>query len=336
MRNLERATGAEVLDRTTVILEIFHRHARTREARLQVEIARLSYLAPRLREANGGRRSRARRRRRQGRGRDRARARSPAHPRPHRRAARTSSRTIEREAETRRSARRSETADGRARRLHQRRQVVADARADAATTVYVADKLFATLDTTVRALVPETEPRDPRHRHRRLHQEAAARSGRVVPLHARRGEARPTCCCTWSTPRTPRFAISSRSRARCSREIDAADDTCRPGSCSTRSIASTTTQRAALVAANFPDAIVMSAQGSRRTSRSCTRASSRSSSRACRTRSSSCRTASSATSRCCTSAAACSRSATSPTARTCSVRAPEAVLGAIRRELGGE
>src|SRR4029078_2297389 len=54
-RNLERATGADVLDRTSVILEIFHRHARTREARLQVEIARLKYPAPRLREVGGGR-----------------------------------------------------------------------------------------------------------------------------------------------------------------------------------------------------------------------------------------------------------------------------------------
>ena len=49
-RNLEKATGAEVLDRTGVIVEIFHRHAKSREARLQVEIARLTYVAPRLRE----------------------------------------------------------------------------------------------------------------------------------------------------------------------------------------------------------------------------------------------------------------------------------------------
>src|SRR5690606_504992 len=34
--NLERATGAEVLDRSHVIVEIFHRHAKSREARLQV------------------------------------------------------------------------------------------------------------------------------------------------------------------------------------------------------------------------------------------------------------------------------------------------------------
>jgi GTP-binding protein HflX len=53
-RNLERATGAEVLDRSAVILAIFQRHARSREARLQVEIARLAYMAPRLRESGGG------------------------------------------------------------------------------------------------------------------------------------------------------------------------------------------------------------------------------------------------------------------------------------------
>ena len=52
--NLETATGVDVLDRTAVIVEIFHRHAKTREARLQVEVARLRYLAPRLREAGGG------------------------------------------------------------------------------------------------------------------------------------------------------------------------------------------------------------------------------------------------------------------------------------------
>jgi GTP-binding protein HflX len=53
-RNLERATGAQVLDRTGVIVEIFHRHAHSREAKLQVEIARLKYVSPRLRESSGG------------------------------------------------------------------------------------------------------------------------------------------------------------------------------------------------------------------------------------------------------------------------------------------
>ena len=53
-RNLERATGAQVLDRTGVIVEIFHRHAHSREAKLQVEMARLKYIAPRLRESSAG------------------------------------------------------------------------------------------------------------------------------------------------------------------------------------------------------------------------------------------------------------------------------------------
>ncbi|MEK6662803.1 MAG: GTPase, partial [Pseudomonadota bacterium] len=50
-RNLENEVGCEVMDRTMVILEIFQRHASSRAARAQVEIARLGYMAPRLREA---------------------------------------------------------------------------------------------------------------------------------------------------------------------------------------------------------------------------------------------------------------------------------------------
>ena len=47
-RNLERAWNAKVLDRTGLILEIFGRRARTREGRLQVELAHLSYQKGRL------------------------------------------------------------------------------------------------------------------------------------------------------------------------------------------------------------------------------------------------------------------------------------------------
>lgn len=47
-RNLERAWGAKVLDRTGLILEIFGRRARTREGRLQVELAHLVYQKSRL------------------------------------------------------------------------------------------------------------------------------------------------------------------------------------------------------------------------------------------------------------------------------------------------
>ncbi|MGH9519644.1 MAG: GTPase HflX, partial [Terriglobales bacterium] len=47
-RNLEAATGVRVLARTQLILDIFARHARTREGQLQVELAQLEYLLPRL------------------------------------------------------------------------------------------------------------------------------------------------------------------------------------------------------------------------------------------------------------------------------------------------
>ncbi len=48
IRNLQKEIGKPVLDRTTLILDIFETRARTREAKLQVESARLKYLLPRL------------------------------------------------------------------------------------------------------------------------------------------------------------------------------------------------------------------------------------------------------------------------------------------------
>ena len=48
VRNLEEALGRPVVDRTQVILDIFARRARTREGKLQVELAQLKYLMPRL------------------------------------------------------------------------------------------------------------------------------------------------------------------------------------------------------------------------------------------------------------------------------------------------
>jgi GTP-binding protein HflX len=62
MRNLEKTTGQRVLDRSGLILDIFALHARTRTAQLQVELAQLNYLLPRLtgqwthlsRQAGGG------------------------------------------------------------------------------------------------------------------------------------------------------------------------------------------------------------------------------------------------------------------------------------------
>jgi GTP-binding protein HflX len=48
LRNLESALDLKVIDRTQIILDIFARRARTREGKLQVELAQLTYLLPRL------------------------------------------------------------------------------------------------------------------------------------------------------------------------------------------------------------------------------------------------------------------------------------------------
>jgi GTP-binding protein HflX len=154
-RNLERATGVDVLDRTSVILEIFQRHARTREARLQVEIARLKYLAPRLRESGGGE--------------DRVRGGVGG------KGAGESSLELDR----RRIRDRIAELKGELDQIEGNSQIRRGRRGDLPTValvgytnagksslmraltgseVYVADKLFATLDTTVRVLHPKTQP----------------------------------------------------------------------------------------------------------------------------------------------------------------------------------
>jgi GTP-binding protein HflX len=48
LRNLEKGTECRVIDRTQLILDIFARHARSREGQLQVELAQLNYMLPRL------------------------------------------------------------------------------------------------------------------------------------------------------------------------------------------------------------------------------------------------------------------------------------------------
>jgi len=156
LRNIERATSAaQVLDRTGVIIEIFHRHASSRPARLQVEIARLTYVAPRLRETGGGERQRG------GVG--------------QRGAGESSVELDRRKIRDRISELKAELAaiDDESRTRRARRQEALRValvgytnagksslmRALTGSHVLVADKLFATLDTTVRALWPESRPR---------------------------------------------------------------------------------------------------------------------------------------------------------------------------------
>jgi len=154
-RNLEKATGVDVLDRTSVILEIFQRHAKTREARMQVEVARLRYLAPRLREGSGGG--------------DRVRGGIGGKG-----AGETSLELDRRRIRDRIAEIRHELSqiEGGAKTRRTRRSDLPTValvgytnagksslmRALTGSDVYVADKLFATLDTTVRRLQPPTEP----------------------------------------------------------------------------------------------------------------------------------------------------------------------------------
>jgi GTPase len=151
-RNLERATGTQVLDRTGVIVQIFHRHAHSREAKLQVEMARLQYISPRLRESS------AAGERRQGYGAgesdlelNRRKVRD--------RLAELKEQLddIQRDNDERRSARRDQLRVALVGYTNAGKSSLM--RALTGSEVLVADKLFATLDTTVRALHPEAKPR---------------------------------------------------------------------------------------------------------------------------------------------------------------------------------
>jgi GTPase len=149
--NLKSAFSVEVIDRTGVIVEIFSKHAKTREARLQVEIARLKYLAPRIREGGSSERQ-------QGSG-----------------AGETDieldkRRIRDRIAELKREISLIQKEQGARRKKRSEQPCIALVgytnagksslmRRLTGSDVLVADKLFATLDTTVRALHPETHPK---------------------------------------------------------------------------------------------------------------------------------------------------------------------------------
>ena len=153
LRNVENQLGVEVFDRTGIIIEIFSRHARTRTARLQVEIARLNYVAPRLRESSCGDKERQ-----MGKGA------GETTLELNRRKVRDQLAELKRELVN--------VQDEMKGRRTQRSELFCVAlvgytnagkssmmRAITGSEVLVEDKLFATLDTTVRALKPITQPR---------------------------------------------------------------------------------------------------------------------------------------------------------------------------------
>src|SRR5437660_9159252 len=155
VRNVREATGVEVYDRPAIILEIFHRHARTKEARLQVELARLKYLDPRERVVG------AKERRGGGRG---ARGVSESFHELERRQVRDRISELQRELD----AVHTEQVERRRHREGLSKVAIVGytnagksslMRALTSSEVLVADQLLATLDTTVRALQPETQPR---------------------------------------------------------------------------------------------------------------------------------------------------------------------------------
>jgi GTPase len=161
-RNLEIEAGCPVLDRTMVILEIFHRHATSRAARAQVEIARLGYLGPRLREA--AKLAGPKGRQRSGVG---GRGAGEAHGELDRQKIRNRIAELQLEIavmDKERKTQRSRRQDG----LSLARAVLVGytnagkstlMRALTGSDAYIANKLFATLDTTVRALHPQSVPR---------------------------------------------------------------------------------------------------------------------------------------------------------------------------------
>jgi GTP-binding protein HflX len=161
-RNLEKDTGCEVMDRTMVILEIFHRHARSRAARAQVEIARLAYMAPRLREA--AKLAGPQGRQRSGTG---GRGAGEKQMELDRRKIRDRIAELQREIDAMDLERKTQRARRQERQGLARVALVGYTNAGKSTLMraltgneaLVADKLFATLDTTVRALHPETVPR---------------------------------------------------------------------------------------------------------------------------------------------------------------------------------
>ncbi|MFT5574313.1 MAG: GTP-binding protein HflX [Cryomorphaceae bacterium] len=160
--NLENEVDCEVMDRTVVILEIFHRNAQSHASRVQVEIARLTYMAPRLREAakRGG--SVGRQRSGAG-GRGTGQSRSQM----------DSQKVRDRIGELQKEIDAMEAGRDIQRSLRQNQSGLTQValvgytnagkstvmRALTGSDVLVANQLFATLDTKVRTLYPESVPR---------------------------------------------------------------------------------------------------------------------------------------------------------------------------------
>jgi GTP-binding protein HflX len=154
--------GCEVMDRTGVILEIFHRNASSHAARVQVEIARLTYMAPRLREA-------AKRAGPSGRQRSGTGGRGTGQSRSQTDSRKVRDRIAELQKEIDAMEANRDTQRSRRQGQSELAQVALVGYTNAGKStlmcaltgkeVLVANKLFATLDTKVRTLYPESVPK---------------------------------------------------------------------------------------------------------------------------------------------------------------------------------
>ncbi|MBC7754538.1 MAG: GTPase HflX [Moraxellaceae bacterium] len=154
LRNLESASGVPVLDRTGVIIEIFSRHARTKAARLQVEIARLAYVAPRLRESTQGGEQQG------GGGKGAGETSLELDKRKIRdriKELKTELASIGNEHDVRRARRGQELSVALVGYTNAGKSSLM--RALTGSDILIADKLFATLDTTIRPMYPESKPK---------------------------------------------------------------------------------------------------------------------------------------------------------------------------------
>ena len=232
LRQIEEEVGRKIIDRTQLILDIFARRARTREGKLQVELAQLKYLLPRLVGAGdalsrlgGGIGTR-------GPGEtkletDRRRIRTRIHA-----ISDDIEQVRQRALAAARAAAQGVGADGRAGRLHQRRQDDAVQRADAGGRRGVG-RAVRHARSAGPAGAAARQPRAAGVRHGRLHRSPAARAGGGVSRDARgdrgcrpgaarhrRGGARPRPADDARCSRCSRR--SARSTSRCSRSTTSA------------------------------------------------------------------------------------------------------------------
>lgn len=160
--NLETELECEVMDRTVVILEIFNRNASSHAAQVQVEIARLSYMAPRLREA--AKRDGPLGRQRSGTG---GRGTGQSRSQTDSRKVRDRISELQKEIDAMEAGRDTQRAQRQRQTGLEQVALVGYTNAGKSTLMraltgseaLVANQLFATLDTKVRTLQPESVPR---------------------------------------------------------------------------------------------------------------------------------------------------------------------------------